>query len=669
MAGAMPVPVTPSKIRAHPKPQSLQSLPVPVKAVAAHGQASAAAAEERSVAAAASSPFSGSSPAACNGLAPSGSSAASTGWPPPPAAHSSARLPSSTDQAPRASSSAANNANSPNSSSFDGAIAGAVGEPLGALLPGVAAEAGLQQERPHLTWDGRWGRWGGADAVYICAPHVATFDIETAGNLVSSSEVIRELQAMLRAELVEEPPGRLVISVHEAGYSSSSGGRNLQVKAALLCRKSRCSKLEKTWQGRSLCGGRASAVWRSTWDSAGGEHVDKVRKDGQGKAWADAASLELPSSWAFRILPSGNCAPLAPSSHWYQFASVFGEVESAELVWGNPFDKALQLVVRFRSVGSAMTMHEMLMGRYLWNPMTQKAHQRNDDAYPLVCVIHDLASLRARALASSTALVSSAGMAAQGHQGHPAARPSFPSAVPGNVPTPQGEQAAHALQVAGSQRRPMAPQLAGEASGPVFQLRRLEPATPGIATELRLAPWRREAVIGRDEDCDLVVRSHHVSKHHAILRLIGEPRPGGGESLTLWIQDKSTNGVWINARRMAKGNLVQLHDQDKISFEADVAEVPSYRVRRFRDDLACDEEEAQLASLVGTRLPQVPSAAAMAAARQVDVSQRVPVCPLDPPVTAALSSVSAGALGEKRSSPDSLKGQVQEQAVKQARVL
>lgn len=625
----MPVPVTPSKIRSQHKPLSAAAVPAPahaqprtLKALVPGDNSQGPEKQPALVVSDAPAPAVAPSPASAPppGTAPV---SAPTAVLPPAAA---------TVQAPLAAQAAAEvRLTAPPQAECASVLGGpaaaagggpaacleatapvAVHDSLGALLPGMDVEDGARRRRPHLSWDGRWGRWGDVDAVYICAPHVATFEVEMVGGAVSMSEVIRELQSSLRTELQEEPPTRQLISVHE-------GGRSLHVKAAFICKKSRCDKLEKAWQGRQLCGGRVTSTWKSTWDTAHEKHVEKVRQYGQHKAWADAAALELPSRWAFRILPSGNCAALSPGSHWYQFASVFGEVDSAELVWGSQFDKVVHLLVRFRSAGSAATMHEMLMGRYLWNPMTQKAHQRNDDAYPLVCVVDPLMYLRARALASAQMPV----------QALVGVAPATPGPQMLQLPPSASSAAAPWVQ-------PLPPAPAGGPAGPVFQLRRLDLGAGMPLSEIRVAPWRREAIIGREETCDLVVRCHHMSRHHAILRLIGEAKPGGREVLSLWIQDKSTNGVWINDRKMAKGNLVQLHEQDKISFEADVAEVPAFRVRRFRDVTHCEEDEAQRAAnfaMVQTAPAAGAAGGAVAscAASPKGGSQIVPECPVDPP--------------------------------------
>jgi pSer/pThr/pTyr-binding forkhead associated (FHA) protein len=73
---------------------------------------------------------------------------------------------------------------------------------------------------------------------------------------------------------------------------------------------------------------------------------------------------------------------------------------------------------------------------------------------------------------------------------------------------------------------------------------------------------RRRLVIGREEDCDVMLRRAHVSKHHATVAIAQSP----GKGWILTIQDTSANGTWVNRKRLRPKAVTELHAGDRMTF-------------------------------------------------------------------------------------------------------
>jgi len=169
--------------------------------------------------------------------------------------------------------------------------------------------------------------------------------------------------------------------------------------------------------------------------------------------------------------------------------------------------------------------------------------------------------------------------------------------------------------------------------GKVFQILRVN-VTPGMKEpemELRVSQWKPHAVIGREDDCDLVVIALHISRQHAALKIIEEAGFTG-----LYIMDRSTNGIHVNGRRVAKGPWVLLRDQDKLTFEAEnIVTVPTFRIRYFGSAAECDQDE--VARRTNPVTPIASGAAALPPHLSADKAavgcstRSVPPCPPGPP--------------------------------------
>jgi pSer/pThr/pTyr-binding forkhead associated (FHA) protein len=104
--------------------------------------------------------------------------------------------------------------------------------------------------------------------------------------------------------------------------------------------------------------------------------------------------------------------------------------------------------------------------------------------------------------------------------------------------------------------------------------------------------WGLGVVIGRAPDSDLVIPRRDVSRRHAVIR----PSPDG-----YILRDLSTNGTYVNGRRVAESQVLGMGDVIRIGDEE----------LRFEADPAALEYEAQprthQAPPIGTAAPAYPS--------------------------------------------------------------
>mmetsp|Transcript_89589 Transcript_89589/g.252533 ORF Transcript_89589/g.252533 Transcript_89589/m.252533 type:complete len:440 (-) Transcript_89589:154-1473(-) len=397
------------------------------------------------------------------------------------------------------------------------------GGATGAAPPGMAVPGGEQggavgssalprAPRPVLRWDGRWGYWRDR-AVFVLAPCVVDFEVKGAAppsstaspTMVALSEVIRDLRDTLIPEL---------LGVGSIASIEPHGTRGLLqcLRATLVCDMQKCQELSSFWQSRSLSNGRVAVTWTQSRDTTAVGHLKRALALWDAQARHNAVSLELPARWALKDFPSGCSARLGLDSHWYQFASIFGEIASAEIAWRGTTAATVSLLVQFAAWESARAMLELLNERYLYNPLLPEMAC----VHPAICIDGQLEDLRAGALA-------------------PAALLSPASALQG------------------------APSSGG------FRISRCDAKAHATPAEVWVSPHKPTAVLGREASCDLRVPFSHMSRQHAVLRL--EAEADGQWAFGLSIEDLSTNGTWVNGRRMPAGQVLRLADMDKVSFE------------------------------------------------------------------------------------------------------
>lgn len=502
--------------------------------------------------------------------------------------------------------------------------------------PAPAAAAAAAGSRSKLVWALRWGKWGGPRDVYVAAPHAVRFEVTDLGTSRSSSatslgaDLTTEMAKLLGSEIGasqppaaagQDPPQTMVVYVYEDTLRQSTvgGNKKLCIVAGLICKGSRVKKFKDRWQSRRLLDGRYVATFLSATDTAGKQHIEGARAEADGKGVVDSVSLGVPRSWLFRSLPEGSSSIVRKGTHWHTFFEVFGGVRQVELCWSSQSDQELQLLVQFVNPGCAKQLYEMLQGRYFWNPNLLRSQPApfSDfaDTYPIFCTLDMYIDLR------SSAISGRCSVAARKDQLQAAVLPPPPLQVAAVAPPPLQVAASKAPPPAAPMPMPPAP-AAGPvawpmgvgtgmiADGPVFIVRRLN-LVPGMRAnewEVRLTGFKPGARVGRDDDCDLWVRGLHMSRHHADFGVLQNPQDG---STGLWIKDNSTNGIHVNGRRLPKGQLVLLKDQDRITFEAEnLHDPPAFRVQYFPSAAACDRDaaarQADAASVVGLPPAQLP---------------------------------------------------------------
>lgn len=379
-----------------------------------------------------------------------------------------------------------------------------------------------------LSWQGRLGAWkdeviqAGIQVVAAC---VAVFDVRFGRPQKTASvfaAVEDEIRTLLQAQL---PPEMALLALHWENRLDSEDPqpvRRLRASlstnppaASLRDELRACHKLQAFWQQRGLLADSVTATWRFTFDGASQDHQERV------SGLLDRAVtrhrgiiLELPPRWFFteaRVAIS----PQKPTDHWFRFASLFGQVQCAELI-GNPAEPpvTVNLVVQFRTSMGAEAMYEALVDRYLLNPN----NKRLIDCQAVACGLGDRDRLRKRSLAAGF----------------------------------------HEL-LKGPQQPSKEPQYILERCGKTLPEGSLNTAPPD---EIPLDSVWVHFTIGREVDSDIVIRHPHVSKSHATLTLL-ETRPG---AWSVHVQDLSLNGTWVNGHKLPSNTPVQLHLGDKVSF-------------------------------------------------------------------------------------------------------
>lgn len=442
---------------------------------------------------------------------------------------------------------------------------------------------GAAPRPPHLRWDGRWGRWSD-DGVRVLAPCVADFDLEFSDGsdgvaAVTLSEATKEFCSQLNAAL---PRGGVLHCVADHGAI----GRRQHIRAAISCDTEFGHSLASTWKARPLCAGRASATCTDTHDTGTQGHMERIREPWQDTAAGDlpdTVALELATHWALKgPLPMGSGASLTSDTHWHQFATVFGEVDKVELAWRSSSGSSvsiaepamLQLLVKFRCWSAARRMAELLAGRFLCFVSV-----RGPEIHEVTCLVGNIKRLRDKAR---------------------------------NQPETQGSRVLPTTLL--SALTGAAGIGVKDADGSfVYQLYRLHIGDGAPAADVCVTAQRPTAILGRDATCDLPIPCHHVSRHHAVLRLLADT-PGSPPSV-LFIEDKSTNGTWVNKRRLQNGQMVRLGEGDTVSFEAENdPNPPTYAVRRFFEETAsASSEKSAAAAAAATAAAQAAAAAAVAA--------------------------------------------------------
>lgn len=447
------------------------------------------------------------------------------------------------------------------------------------------AETLETQVAPALGWHGRWGSWSQKGVVILAtcngviefqlAQHVSAANVDEVFE-TALNELRHSMQTAVKADAGRE---EILAAVHWVTTSSGGGQTNTRrrARAAFLGDGERCRVLQTRYRHTPLANDSVIASWVLTCDSASSEHTIRVAR-----SFEDSSSchrglvLELPSRWLGKM--THLITELKPGVHWFDFASVFGEVERAEIISNSQGRRGnSHLLVSYRHVSGACSMFEALSDRYLYNPENRK----QDDCFPASCNVGDVESLRSRIIADvSDGLepVSTSGSSATGSsaRSHNAAAQKFGDC---RAILPQcGQSEALEARVTSGQEaiseqishRPTAIAEANVAKPELmFSFRRCGDRLEGFLAAppevFGLSQMRPTAVLGRTDDCDVPIFHPFVSKQHARLH-IEYVQSGDGGSWELFVQDCSSNGTWLNGVQLINLKRIQLKLGDRLSF-------------------------------------------------------------------------------------------------------
>lgn len=451
-----------------------------------------------------------------------------------------------------------------------------------------------------LAWNGRWGTWSDQGVVVLatCVGVIEFVLVQPTSSGPCGADAIfevalAEMRQALEVELhADTSTSSLVMAaVHWAPLAGDERVRQQRrrARAAFLGDLGPCRQVQTSWKARQLASGKVEAVWALTFDSASPEYTRQVAGLFV-RSTHTGISLSLPLWW----LPKTSrhtVTPLAKGTHWFDFAELFGEVETVELVGLTDMAQAAaeaagrrgeaHLLAQFRAPAGACAMCEALTDRYLYNP----GNKRQDDCHPTTCHLGDYDLMRGRLRRGLPASAPEAAPPlphAEAADGASLARAKVEAKALGaasEVPTvaapmPVKHEAPEVPTVLGRGLRTssallaLVPPVRSVTGAPdeVFRLRRCGwgPA-PNAARPppeaISLAASHRRVVIGREDGCDVVIRHPHVSKAHATLFLQDSP-----DGWMLLIQDASSNGTFLNGQRLNPKQFVQLRPSDRVSF-------------------------------------------------------------------------------------------------------
>lgn len=443
-----------------------------------------------------------------------------------------------------------------------------------------------------LHWNGRWGSWCDSGVV-VLATSIGLIELHLATPRGGDAEVLfqaalEELRSELEAGVAADPGSGLVLAtLHWVEDSRELLQKRRRLRAAFLGDAAPCRKLQEAWKQRTLCGGAIIAIWALTFDSASRKHCEGVSAflKGGSRGQCRAVTLSLPGRWMSKNMKVTQMQ--SPGAHWYDFACVFGRVESAELIsMAEGRLGPAHLLVQFSDNAGACAMCEALTDRYLYNPSNKK----QDDCHPASCTIGDHGALRDCLVQGRPP--STAGPGGLEAKAEMRSLDIPPTAVPETLTIPPGVKvpvvtsvaalsaAAAVLPAAAVHSRPPVPMFKGPfakeptaSESSVFSLRRCglqqpEGAWRPLPDMIELSATRPRLVIGREDHCDVVIGTAYVSKCHAHL-VLQDSLDGVG--WMLMVKDTSSNGTWLNSLRMVPNQFVQLRASDKLSLMPPVA--------------------------------------------------------------------------------------------------
>merc|ERR1712187_1036369 len=109
-----------------------------------------------------------------------------------------------------------------------------------------------------------------------------------------------------------------------------------------------------------------------------------------------------------------------------------------------------------------------------------------------------------------------------------------------------------------------------------YLIKRCDKGAERRPAQAYLTAQKPTVIMGREASmCDLCVPFAHMSRQHAVLSLEAE----GRSPTLLYIEDRSTNGTWVNETQLARNSKIRIRSGDQISFRNDSPEYPVYALQ------------------------------------------------------------------------------------------
>lgn len=365
-----------------------------------------------------------------------------------------------------------------------------------------------------LIWHGRWGCASTA-SVRVFAPVTVVLEAGLQDALEEDKRWWQILEAVGSSLCSELSGSGVLVAVHWKPNWQAARHRRL-MHALILGEVAACHSIwQAHWQQvRRLLEDKAFVFWKDIVDTA-----DPDRSRGHCRQLYDALNLrqlespglalELPAQWVEGMVESqsNSSSALRRNCEWELFFQLFGPLSLIERII-NESGRAV-LLACFEEPQAALAMYECLAGRCLYFPSTGRIDgltglTSSTDCFPALCTVRDYDALKAQLYRNERV---------------------------------QDDEAAFVLRRIASAVKPRPPEV------------------------ILVTTTQPTLVCGREGSVDIPLRAPHVSKVHAVLQLSPD-----GASWKLTIEDRSSNGTWVNGVRLKAKEQMALKTCDQICF-------------------------------------------------------------------------------------------------------
>lgn len=361
-----------------------------------------------------------------------------------------------------------------------------------------------------LIWHGRWGTCDASTAsVRVFAPVTVVLEAGLQDALEEDKRWWQILEAVGSSLCSELSGSGVLVAVHWKPNWQAARHRRL-MHALILGEVAACHSIWQThWQQvRRLLDDKAFVFWKDIVDTA-----DPDRSRGHCRQLYDALNLrqlespglalELPAQWVEGMVESQSNSSSALRRNC-EWELFFQLFGPLSLIERiiNESGRAV-LLACFEEPQAALAMYECLVGRCLYFPSTSRITS-STDCFPALCTVRDYDALKAQLYRNERV---------------------------------QDDE-------------------------PAFVLRRIASAVKPRPPEVILVTTTQPTLVcGREGSVDIPLRAPHVSKVHAVLQLSRD-----GASWKLTIEDRSSNGTWVNGVRLKAKEQMALNTRDQICF-------------------------------------------------------------------------------------------------------